>query len=223
MKIQLYYYPGNANLAPHLLLQEAGCDFELVLVDRDRREQKSANYLRLNPNGVIPTLVCGELVLFESAAICLYIADQYPSARLIPPLGSSERAHLYKWLFFLSNTVQPAYVAYRYPEKYAANLTQSDGAQPTSGAVDEVRAAAAARAMQAFEVIENAWGSGPFMLGEAYSACDAYLYMLTWWARKLPRPPHRMERIGACIDAVGRRSATQRACAAEGIEVRFET
>ncbi|WP_437902162.1 glutathione S-transferase [Sorangium sp. So ce327] len=130
MKIQLYYYPGNANLAPHLLLQEAGCDFELVLVDRDRREQKSANYLRLNPNGVIPTLVCGELVLFESAAICLYIADQYPSARLIPPLGSSERAHLYKWLFFLSNTVQPAYMAYRYPEKYAANLTQSDGAQP---------------------------------------------------------------------------------------------
>jgi glutathione S-transferase len=65
MKHQLYYYPGNANLAPHILLEEAGCEVELLLVDRAARAQKSAEYLRLNPNGRIPTLVCGDLVVFE--------------------------------------------------------------------------------------------------------------------------------------------------------------
>ena len=92
MKHQLYYYPANASLAPHILLEEAGCDFELVLVDRKLERQKSVEYLRLNPNGRIPVLVSGELVLFESAAICLYIADLFPEARLVPvkdPAGVS--------------------------------------------------------------------------------------------------------------------------------------
>ncbi|MGC4094512.1 MAG: glutathione S-transferase N-terminal domain-containing protein [Polyangiaceae bacterium] len=214
MKSQLYYYPGNANLAPHMLLHEAGAEFELVLVDRASSAQKSPGYLRLNTNGRIPTLACGELVLFESAAICVYIADSYPSARLAPPQGTSARAHFYKWLFFLSNTVQPAYMAFRYPESYTTAQAQS--------AIDEVRASAAARAQRAFEVIESSWGDGPFMLGGDYSACDAYLYMLTWWARKLPQPPHRLARIGSCVEAVAKRPATERACAAEAIEVRFE-
>src|SRR5262245_30884961 len=103
MRHQLYYYPGNANLAPHLLLEEADCELELVLVDRAVGAQKSAEYLKLNPNGRIPTLVSGELVLFESAAICVYIAEQYPAARLIPPAGSVQRAHFFQWLMFLTN------------------------------------------------------------------------------------------------------------------------
>ena len=71
---RLYYYPGNANLAPHVLLEETGAQYELVLVDRETRGQKDAAYVRLNPNGRIPTLVDGELVIFEAAAICLHIA-----------------------------------------------------------------------------------------------------------------------------------------------------
>src|SRR4051812_29148827 len=93
MKYQLYYYPGNANLAPHIVLEEAGCEVELVLVDRAARAQKSAEYLQLNPNGRIPTLVCGDLVVFEAAAICVHVAGQHPEARLIPPLGALPRAH----------------------------------------------------------------------------------------------------------------------------------
>lgn len=92
---RLYYYPGNANLAPHILLEEAGCEYELVLVDRARQGQKNAEYLRLNPNGTIPTWVAGSLVVFEAAAICLHIADHYPEARLAPQIGSSVRASLY--------------------------------------------------------------------------------------------------------------------------------
>jgi glutathione S-transferase len=216
MKHQLYYYPGNANLAAHILLEEAACEVELVLVDRAQQAQKQEEYLRLNPNGTIPTLVSGSQVLFETAAICLYIADQYPSARLAPAPHSPERAQLYKWLFFLSSTVQPAYMAFRYPEK---QVTLESGANHAT-VLAAVRTSAAERAARAFEVIEQSLsGSGPFLLGGEYSACDAYLYMLAWWARKLPRAPARLPRLRTCVAAVAARAATKRACAAEGVEV----
>ena len=211
MKHQLYYYPANANLAPHILLEEAGCEYELVLVDRRSDQQKSADYLRLNPNGRIPVLASGELVLFEAAAICLYLADLYPVARLAPALGTPERAHFYKWLTYLTNTVQPAYMAFRYPEQYTDEPQAQEG----------VRRAALERLARAFRVLDEALAPGPFLLGSEYSACDAYLYMLTWWAERLSPPPSVLPGVSRCVRAVAARAATRRACASEGIELRF--
>lgn len=211
MKHRLYYYPANASLAPHILLQEVGCDFELALVDRKQERQKSAEYLRLNPNGRIPVLVSGELVLFESAAICLYIADLYPEARLAPPPRTAARAHFYKWLMFLTNTVQPAYMAFRYPEHYTTEASQHEG----------VRQAAVAQGTRAFRVLEDALSQGPFLLGADYSACDAYLYMLVWWAQRLAEPPSQLPNVRRCVQHVAARPATRRACEVEGIELRF--
>lgn len=211
MKHLLYYYPANANLAPHILLEEAGAEHELVLVDRRSDQQKSAEYLKLNPNGRIPVLVSGELVLFEAAAICLYVADQYPEARLGPALGTAERAHFYKWLMFLTNTLQPAYLAFRYPEHYTDEPRALEG----------VRRAAVERIRRAFQVLDDALATGPFLLGAEYSACDAYLYMLTWWAERPTPPPSQLERVRRCVRAVAARPATRRACEVEGIELRF--
>ncbi len=61
---KLYYYPGNANLAPHMVLQEIGAKYELVLLDRDKQQHKSPEYLKLNPHGRVPTLVDGDLVIY---------------------------------------------------------------------------------------------------------------------------------------------------------------
>ncbi len=98
MMLQLHYYPGTASMTPHIVLQEIGVPFELVLVDRMADAHKTPEYLKLNPNGLIPVLTDGDLVLYETAAICLHLCDQYPAARLAPALGSTERAHFYKWL-----------------------------------------------------------------------------------------------------------------------------
>ncbi|MFO1200702.1 MAG: glutathione S-transferase N-terminal domain-containing protein [Burkholderiaceae bacterium] len=76
--LRLHYYPGNASLTPHVLLEELGVPYEPVLVDRTRDAHKSPEYLRLNPNGQIPVLVDGELVLYETAAICMHLADTHP-------------------------------------------------------------------------------------------------------------------------------------------------
>ena len=87
--IQLHYFPGNASLIPHILLEELGLPFELQYVDRAKSAQKSPAYLKLNPNGQIPVLVDGDLVLYETAAICLHLADTHPAAKLAPPLETA--------------------------------------------------------------------------------------------------------------------------------------
>ena len=83
---KLYYYPNNASLAPHFLLHHVKADYELVLVDRKLNAQKSKAYLRLNHSGKIPTLVDGEQVICESAAICIHIAETFPEYELIPKI-----------------------------------------------------------------------------------------------------------------------------------------
>ncbi len=207
---RLYYFPGNANLAPHILLEEAGAPYELVLVDREKEGQKDPDYLRLNPNGRIPTLVDGDLVLFEAAAICLHVADRHPEAGLAPAHGSADRAHFHKWLIYLTNTIQPDYMAFRYPEKYTAD---PDG-------LAAVRQQAERRLATGFAVLEGALGNDPYLVGGRYSACDAYLFMLCTWARRLANPPAALPALRRALDAVAVRPAVERAFSAEGLDPR---
>ena len=116
--MRLHYIPGSAALAPHATLAEIGIPYELVPVHRDEPGVPTAEYLALNPWGKVPTLEDGDLVLTESAAICLYLAEKFPDARLAPPTGTRERAELYRWLLWLSNTVQMTQMRHFYPERY---------------------------------------------------------------------------------------------------------
>src|SRR3954467_2438617 len=100
-------------MAPHAALAEIGVEYELVRIEREEA-QTDAAYLALNPLGVVPTLVDGDLVLAESAAILLYLADRYPDAHLAP----SERSQFYRWLIFMTNTLQTALLRLIYPERY---------------------------------------------------------------------------------------------------------
>ena len=125
---RLHYYPGNASLTPHMLLHEIGAPFELVLVDRRRDAHKDAAYLSLNPMGRNPTLEDGTLVLSETAAIALHLCDRHLPAGLAPPLASPERAAFYKWLIFLTNTIQAEQSVYFYPERHTAEPAAVPGA-----------------------------------------------------------------------------------------------
>jgi len=210
---QLYYYPGNANLAPHILLEEIGADYELVLVDRNKNEQKSPAYLRLNPNGRIPVLVDGGLVLYESAAICLHLADRHAAAALAPALGSDERAQFYKWLVYLTNTVQAELLLYFYPERLAGD----------AAAAGQIKTHAERRIGDMLDLVEAALaaGAGPYLLGARYCAADAYLLMLCRWTRGMHHPARNRAHLGRLLDTVMARAATQRAFAAEGIDAPF--
>ena len=209
---KLYYYPGNANLVPHIALQEIGAKYELVLLDRDRQAHKAPEYLKLNPHGRIPTLVDGDLVLYETAAICLHLADRHPEARLAPELGRAERAHFYKWLIYLTNTVQSEMIAYFYPQRWASS---------EAGAAD-VKRHAEQHLDSMFDTIEQSLGQqGPFLVGNRYSVADPYLLMLARWSRGFARPARTLPRIGRLLETVMARPAVQRAFAAEGLAAPF--
>jgi len=207
---ELFYYPGNASLAPHFVLEEIGAAFVLRLVDRERNAQKDPEYIKRNPMGHIPTLVDGDLVLFESAAICLHLADRHPDSGLVPALATAERAHVYKWLMFLTNTIQPDFMGFYYPERYT-----TDG-RGTAAVV----AAAEQRLNAAYTVLDQALNrGGPYLLGKTLSIADFFLLMLVRWGRNQKNPPAgTFPAIRRCADLVAERPAVRRAAATEGLD-----
>lgn len=207
--IQLHYYPSNASMAPHILLRELNAAFQLVRVDRDREAHKSPAYLKLNPNGLIPVLQDGELVLYETAAILLHLADTHPAAGLAPALGSPQRAEFYKWLIWLTNTLQPALIAYFYPERWVD--------EGNAAGVAQVKARAEARIAPLLDQLEaqlQAHG-GPWLLGAQYSAADPLAFMLCRWTRGFARPARSLPLIAAYLQRMLERPAVRQAIEVE--------
>lgn len=114
--LRLHYAPDNASLCVRLALCEMDLPFQTVLVDRRARGQKSPEYLRLNPNGLIPTLETPQGPIYETAAILLWLADR--NGRLFPAPDEMGRGEALKWLFWLSNTLHPAERMLFYPDQY---------------------------------------------------------------------------------------------------------
>jgi glutathione S-transferase len=200
--LQLHYHPGNANLAPHMLLEEIGAPFELVFVDRANAAHKSPAYLKLNPNGQIPVLVDGDFVVYESAAICLYLADRFPDKELVPPLQTRERAHFYQWLIWCTNTLQAMLMHFFYPERM---VDEADAA-----AAAQVKCSAEMRVGSMLDQLEQqlAMHGADWLLGPAFSAVDPYALMLCRWTRNLTRPARRPPALGVL--------PTAHACAPSG-------
>ena len=209
--IQLHYYPSTASMAPHILLEEMGAPFELVLVDRTQDVHKTQQYLKLNPNGLIPVLTEGDLVLYESAAICLHLCDSHPEAGLAPALGSPERAHFYKWLIWLTNTLQSTLIIYFYPERWM------NASNPAGAAELKTHAEAKVRVLLDQLDSELARHGGPWLLGANYTALDAYALMLCRWTRNFGQPARTRPQLGAYLQRVLARPAVIRALSAEGL------
>lgn len=181
----LHYYPGNASLAPHIVLEELGEPYALALVDRTQGAHKSPGYLRLNPNGLIPVLVDGDLVLYETAAICLHLADMHPAAGLAPALGTAQRAQFYKWLMWLTNSMQATLIHYFYPERMV-DAGNADGAA-------QVKAHAAGKVGALLDILDAQLAShtGDWLLESGYGVCDPYALMLCRWTRGFAQRPAR--------------------------------
>ena len=202
-------------MTPHVLLCELGECFELVLVDRANDAHKSPAYLKLNPNGLIPVLEDGDLVLYETAAIVLHLADTHPQAALIPALASVERAHFYKWLVWLTNTLQATLITYFYPERWV-----NDG---NDEGVRQVRIRAQARIGLMLGQLDQLLAShgGPWMLGEKYSAVDPFAFMLCRWTRGFTgtaaAPARDFPHIRPYLHRMLERPAVQRVLVAENL------
>ena len=211
---QLHYFPGNASLIPHIVLEELGVPFELKYVDRAVAAHKSTEYLALNPNGLIPVLVddgvdgkAHPLVLYETAAVCMHLADTHPTAGLLPPVASAQRALAYKWLAWLTNTLQATLIVYFYPERWADD----------AAAIAQVKAHAETKVGAMLDQLdaEFARHHGPWLLGEAFGLADPYAFVLCRWTRGFHRPARDLPYLKPWLDRMQERPAVQRAFATE--------
>ena len=200
----LYYSPGTASMVVHLALLETGAQHELKLVDLDAFAQRVPGYLKLNPRGVVPTLVVDGRPLSESAALLMLLAERHPDSPLAPPPGAPERAAWYQWIVYLSNTLMSAYRFWFYPQE----LDDTPA----------VRAALQRRIEGVWDLLDTHLAAqGPYLLGERFSGADLLLTMLMRWSRNMPRPATEWPALKRLADLVRARPSWQRLYEVEGL------
>ena len=202
----LYYAPGAASLVVHWLLIELGAPHELRLVDTQARQHKSAEYLALNPNGVVPTLVDDGKPLYEAAALVLHLADRHAESGLAPALGDAQRGEYLQWVLNLANTLQSPLRLWWYPQDI-------DEAQ-----ADVIREGAGRRIEATWDRLDaHLAANGPYLLGERVSAADFYLTMLMRWTRNMPRPGHEWPQLAALAQRMKARPSFKTLYEREGL------
>ncbi len=98
--MKLYFAPQTRAIRPLIMLVELAVPYEVVLIDFKGGEHKTVEYRKIHPHGQLPALQDGRLTMFESAAICAYLADKFPDKRMAPALGTVERGMYYQWMFY---------------------------------------------------------------------------------------------------------------------------
>ena len=190
--ITLYHSPGSRAFIAYWLLEELGVPFEVQTVDISRGDQKQDWYLRINPLGKVPALSDGELVVSETPAIGIYLADRYSLGKLAPRLDDPRRGEYLRWMVFSQSVLDPV------AELHAQRL-DLPGHHTGFGTYDDM-----------VRVLDQALSGRDYLLGETFSAADVVLggtLSMLLFQKKLPETP-------ALLDYNGRlaaRSAYQRA------------
>jgi glutathione S-transferase len=203
----LYYSPGTASMVVHLALLETGAPHRLVKLDFERGEQRSAEYLKLNPRGQVPTLLVDGKPYVESAALLMLLADRHPEAALAPSPGDPLRADWYQWILFLATTLGPAYRQWFYP-----------GDLGTAEHPPAQREAIRAKIEAAWSLVDaHLAAGGPWLLGARFSGADLLALMYMRWSRNMPRPATAWPALGPFADRLRARPSWTRLYEVEGL------
>jgi|SRR5690606_15682981 len=162
--IVFYTNPMSRGQIVHWMLEEVGALYETKILDFDKREHKSPEYLAINPMGKVPAIVHRDVVVTEVAAICAYLADAFPEAGLAPERDDPLRGTYYRWLFFAAGCLEAAVV-----DKAFSRPPVRQGVIGYGTYEDTMNA------------LEAALTPGPFVLGERFSAADVYLGAQIRW------------------------------------------
>lgn len=200
--MKLYFSPGACSLAPHIALAEAGVPYDTVKVDlRKHVTADGTDYYTVNPKGYVPFLVLDDgHTLSEDAVILQYIADRKPGT-LAPAFGGLDRYRLMEWLNFVGTELHKTFGPLWHPTTPEATKT-----------------AAKERLAARYGVIEKTLAKQPFLMGEAFSVADAYLYTITRWATPLKVDLGAFPALAQFMARVEARPAVQKVLAAEGLK-----
>ncbi len=187
--------------------EEVEASYESHAIDFAKGENRSPEFLAMNPAGKVPAFRDGDLVLTESAAICNYIAEKFPEKGLIPVSGSPERAHYDQWMFFaMSELEQPLW-----------SMGKHRFALPEAQRIPEMLEVAKWEFDRALEILRVGLGEQTYILGESFSMADVLIGQTLFWARTFKVPVEHANLV-AYNDRLRARPAFQRvrALAKEG-------
>ena len=168
--LKLFYSPGSVALASLITLHECQADFEVITMDFQQAEQSRPEYLAINPKGRVPALITEYGVLTETPAILVYLAQQYPQAKLLPELPF-EFAQLQSFNSYLASTVHV---------NHAHKLRGSRWATLESS-FEDMRAKVPETILASFQLIERDYLQGDWVMGDQYTVADAYLFTIASW------------------------------------------
>ncbi|VWX62814.1 Glutathione S-transferase [Burkholderiales bacterium 8X] len=180
MTLKLYFNPQSRATIARWMLDEAGADYEIVPIDFKTRENKSPGFLQVNPAGKLPALVDGQARIYENAAICLYVAEKFPQARLAPSPGSPERGRFLSLMVYSTSQLEPAMgdSLLKIPRPAARGWTDYEEAK---------------------DVVERELGFGPYLFGARFSAADVMIGSMFIWQRLFGRHTGR-PKLEAYVD-----------------------
>jgi glutathione S-transferase len=200
--MKLYYMPGACSLSPHIVAREAGIDLELVKVDgKTKRTEDGADFLAINPKGYVPALELDDgQLLTEGPAIVQYLADLKPESALAPANGTLARYRLQEVLGYINSEIHKTY----------SPLFKPDTPEATRQERKEYL-------RKRYALLDSALAKHPWLLGEHFTAADAYLFTVTNWARHVDLDLSAFPAILALQKRVAERPAVQAAMDAEGL------
>ncbi len=173
--MKLYYCPMTRATRPRWLLEEVGSPYDLVRVDLGKGEHKRPEYQRIHPHGRVPALVDGDVTVFESSAICLYLADKFPDKKLAPALGSPARGPYYQWMVYAIATAEPPVL------KVFLNTVRRPEAERNAAEAEAGRA----EFQEVAALLTRVLDGRPFLLGDQFTAADVMVGSIVGWARGL--------------------------------------
>ncbi len=180
-----YYAPNTCALASHIALEKAGADYEAVRVDFSQEEQRSPEYLRINPKARVPALVTERGILTETPAILMFICQSFPDAGLAPLEDAFALAQVNAFNSYLCSTVHVAHAhrvrGYRWVDDPLA--------------IEAMRKKVPQSVGDCFELIETAFFQGPWVMGERYTVSDIYLFTLAQWLEADGVDPERFPKV----------------------------
>jgi glutathione S-transferase len=200
--MKLYYSPGACSLSPHIVAHEAGIPLELQKVDtKTKKMTPDGDFYAVNPKGYVPALQLdnGE-ILTEGPAVVQYLADLKPESGLAPKNGTLERYRLQEMLGYINSEIHKTY-----------------GAMFNPDIKPEAREERIAYLKKRYGIIEKALAGRDFLVGDRFTAADAYLFTVTNWARFLKIDISEFPNILAFQKRVAARPAVQAAMKAEGL------
>ena len=201
-KLTLYHAAPSRSSIVHWMLEELGEPYDIQLVSFKKGENRQPEFLAINPMGKLPTIKHGDTVITEAAAICTYLADEFPQAKLNIPVGNPQRGVYLKWLFFGPSCFEPAITERAFPRKQPPPRS-------TLGFGD-------------FETVMDVMAKGvgaakPYLMGSQFTVADAYLYTTLTWASDAKVDLQPFASLRAYRDRVAARPAVQAARKAEGL------